>query len=276
MANELKKLNLKLNGAFDFEYYYSGADNLVRSDYALHLHDKIEIIILLSGCVNFMVEGEIYTLTPYDALVIKPNVLHHCVGNPGEPFEFLCGWLSFGSDVFSPLSRLNSPLVRQTDEGELASLSECCRYFCSENSAKNDLEFFSFAARTLAILGKGEAARASSGEKFFAGENAVLSKILKDINLNFAEISTAKQIAERHFISLSTLNRLFIKLLRSSPGAYLRTIKLAAAKNYLLGGADISEAAEKSGYFSESNFIRSFKAAFGYTPGEYKKNYERV
>lgn len=274
MASELKKLNFKLSGSFDFEYTYSGANNVVGSDYALHLHDKIEIIVLLGGAVDFMVDGEVYSLLPCDALVIKPNVLHHCVGKQGEPFEYLCFWLNFEAEPFLPLLSLDFPLVRQKNERELLEARACYDYFCHKN-VKNDLEGFSYAVRLLAALSKGGAAGAPSGERLFSGENAVLCKILKDIHLNYTEISSAKQLAGRHFISLSTLNRLFIKLLHASPGAYLKARKLAGAKNYLLDGASPSEAAELAG-LSKSSFMRSFKARFGYTPSEYKKNYERI
>ncbi len=273
---KLKKLNVKLGGSLEFEYDYSGEDNVVKADYALHLHDKIEIIVLLRENVNFMVEGEVYSLSPYDALIIKPNALHHCVGSPGEPFEYVCCWLDFDCELFNPLLNLSSPLVRQKTEQNLSEMRAVCDYLCGKTKTETELSTYAYAVRLIAVLCAGVAGVPVAEKNIFLQENALLSRVLKDINLNFAEIPSASALAERHFISLSTLNRLFSRFLRATPGGYLKARRLSAARGFLLSGAAISDAAERAGYSSKSNFIRTFKAAFGYTPGEYKKNYEKV
>lgn len=272
----LKKLNLKLGGSLEFEYDYSGKNNVVKADYALHLHDKIEIIVLLREKVNFMVEGEVYSLSPYDALVIKPNALHHCVGSPGEPFEYVCCWLDFDCELFNPLLNLSSPLVRQKNERNLNEMRAVCDYFCGKTQTETELSSYAYVVRLIDVLCAGGAGVPVAEKNVFLQENALLSRILKDVNLNFAEIPSASALAERHFISLSTLNRLFSKFLRATPGGYLKARRLSAARGFLLSGVAISDAAERAGYSCESNFIRTFKSTFGYTPGEYKKNYEKV
>ena len=76
--------------AFTFEFNFSGKGSTSRGEYALHLHDKTEILVLTDGECEFFVDGKRYSLKPGDALVIKPNVLHHCVLPAGRLFEFIC------------------------------------------------------------------------------------------------------------------------------------------------------------------------------------------
>jgi AraC-like DNA-binding protein len=66
--------------------------------------------------------------------------------------------------------------------------------------------------------------------------------------------------------------RVFRAELGRSPYQYLLWARLNEGKR-LLGFSDcsVTQIAEKTGFESPSNFIKRFKAAFGVTPGEYRK-----
>ncbi len=101
-----------------------------------------------------------------------------------------------------------------------------------------------------------------------------LAKILADVKENSAEIGGTKDIAERNFISVSTLTRTFEKYLNITPKEYLDYQKLSMAKIYLGKGCNVKEACEKAGFPNCSNFIRLFKDKFSITPNEYRKAYK--
>ena len=79
MAKKINKILINEPNNFSFEFSFSGEGNLSSGEYALHLHDKTELLVLLGGETEFYVGGRVYSLRPGDALVVKPNVLHHCV-----------------------------------------------------------------------------------------------------------------------------------------------------------------------------------------------------
>ncbi len=260
-------------GNFTFEFNYSGKGSLSRGEYALHLHDKTEILVLTGGECEFFVDGRRYSLVPGDALVINPNVLHHCVLPAGRLFEFICCWTDCDCQLLKPLSCLPSPLVRPA-EGERSEILSAAEYLAFDYKEGEPLKTYSFILRLLSALSESGTGQSDPGQFSFLPESELLADILTDVNRNYAEISSVKQLAERHFISAATLGRLFSGHLRTTPGLYLETRRLAAARTFLSEGASVSEAAEKAGFSDDSNFIRLFKNRFACTPGEYKRNFQ--
>ena len=69
-------------GAYNVTYYYS---NKITEEnprnWTPHLHDTLEIYILIEGDVSFAVEGSHYKLQSGDAIITKPNEMHNCILN---------------------------------------------------------------------------------------------------------------------------------------------------------------------------------------------------
>ncbi|WP_355660390.1 helix-turn-helix domain-containing protein [Halomonas salifodinae] len=68
-------------------------------------------------------------------------------------------------------------------------------------------------------------------------------------------------------MSPSTLARRFRAAYGCSPIDYLRRRRLARARELLLGGHSVQQAAHLSGYRHASNFITAFRRAYGVSPG---------
>lgn len=268
----LRVFHLNEPTCFTFEFNFSGKGSRSSGEYALHLHDKTEILVLTGGECEFFVDGRRYSLVPGDALVIKPNVLHHCVLPSGRLFEFICCWADCDVPLFRPLDCLSSPLVTPTDTGR-AEILACAEYLAFDYREGDQLKTCAFIMRLMSALAENGNGQNDPGQPSFLPEGALLADILTDVNRNYAEITSVKQLAERHFVSAATLGRLFSACLRTTPGVYLETRKLAAARTFLSEGASVTEAAERAGFSDDSNFIRLFKTRFSCTPGEYKKNY---
>ena len=54
-----------------------------REEFALHTHDNNELFIFIKGDMHFVVEGVVYPLKPYDALLLRAGEMHdiYPVGN---------------------------------------------------------------------------------------------------------------------------------------------------------------------------------------------------
>ena len=274
MTKKLNRIQVNEPNNFSFEFSFSGEGSLSSDGYALHLHDKTELLVLLDGETEFYVDGRVYSLCPGDALVVKPNVLHHCVLPKGKLFEFICCWTDCDTPLLSPIASLTSPLVKATEESAKEVLL-CAGYLAYGYKEGEPLKAYSTVMRLLAALAETGVGQSDCGQPSYFPESRTLTEILADVNANFSEIASVKELAARHFVSTATLGRLFSCYLRTTPGLYLETCRLAAARTYLTEGASVSEAAEKAGFSDGSNFIRLFKSRFSCTPGEYRKNFQK-
>lgn len=79
---------------------------------------------------------------------------------------------------------------------------------------------------------------------------------------------TLEDLAREAGLSRSALAERFMRLVGSSPMAYLAELRLLKGRELLRGsGLSIGEVAERCGYRSEAAFSRAFKRSFGQSPG---------
>ena len=87
-----------------------------------------------------------------------------------------------------------------------------------------------------------------------------------DFEITLAKVAKAAGISQWHF------QRIFKALTNETLKTYIRSRRLASALDKLIyTDTGILEIALCAGYESQASFTRSFKKAFGLTPGEYRK-----
>lgn len=108
-------------------------------------------------------------------------------------------------------------------------------------------------------IGKGE-------QEFMKQINEYIRENIMDCNLN------ASMLAEHMIMSVPTLNRRINGITGTNTTIYIRQRKLARAK-YLLKNSSMSmgEIQTVCGFETPSYFSRTFKAEFGITPTDYRK-----
>jgi transcriptional regulator GlxA family with amidase domain len=74
------------------------------------------------------------------------------------------------------------------------------------------------------------------------------------------------QMARRLGISVRSLQRYFLNAYRSSPQAWVETLRLRDAILLVRTGESIKVIADKLGFKQASHFSRKFKATFGVSP----------
>ena len=119
-------------------------------------------------------------------------------------------------------------------------------------------------------------------------KHVILEPLNKDITseeellLNRAVATIEKNIKSANFdyeflaselgMSASTLYRTMKRLIKQTPGDFIRSIRLKKAASYLVKtNFTISEIVENIGYSDIKNFRKNFKDEFGMTPLEYRK-----
>lgn len=256
----------------DISYYTAfGADERAPRVFPTHIHDATEVFILLSGESAFVIERDFYPLRAGDAVIIRPGEIHHCVKEQPGPHEHLCFWLN------SLPAFLLTPLLSGTpgsggnrlslSEENLPRVREIGGRLNEAHDAGDTAEEVTLLFDLLSVLRR-EKANATPGERLSALP-ARLKAILDEIDRDYAKIDDLDALAERHFVSRSTVNRLFRVHLRTSPRQYLEDRRLAGSRLLLKQGMRVSDVCAAVGFTDYSHYIRLFHHRFGMTPKQY-------
>ena len=89
--------------------------------------------------------------------------------------------------------------------------------------------------------------------------------------LHPSEEYSPQRLADMAELSKQRFSALFKEQVGKSPMEYIKDLKLTtAARKLLVSNVSISDIAYSIGYNDPNYFIREFKAAFGYTPRQYR------
>lgn len=234
----------------------------------LHMHGYTEIFFCLSSDVAFLVDGKLYSVNHGEAIVSHQNQVHVCVFNKPKNYEYFCLWINAGENfhVSSCIPQPNLLTFDGKTKEKLFSL-----FYRLNELSKKEQEFES-SLTFLQILEIFKNNYQSNFSKEILPE--FFQKIINYINDNFIEIKTVKEIADKFFISTTTLLRNFNKYLRITPKKYLEQLKLSNAVKMLNKGSTVTEACFNSGFSDVSHFIVLFKKEFKTSPFKYKTERE--
>lgn len=98
-----------------------------------------------------------------------------------------------------------------------------------------------------------------------------LAHAIEYIHANLAATIDIAEISKRVGVSVSQLERDFVKLLGVPPRRYLTKVRFEAALELLRSGESIADIAHACGYTDQSAFTRRFRAAVGMSPREYRR-----
>lgn len=255
---------------FSLQYYYQSQPTVYGAKtFAPHVHDEVEVYVLLDGDVSFMVEKTLYKLTSGDIILTKPNEIHNCVLNSKSIHKHICLWITCSSSfLLQPLIAHEfgkNNLITSSPEQKAEMLANL-RRLIEASEQGNKLTEFACGIELIRYIADN------------AGKNSVTSPapdvlrvILDEMNRDFSSITSIDEICNRHFVSHSTLCRLFKKHLHTTPRLYLESKRLAYSRILLRQGKSVMDACIESGFTDYSNYIRLFKSRFGITPNKYKE-----
>jgi AraC family transcriptional regulator len=101
----------------------------------------------------------------------------------------------------------------------------------------------------------------------------LLENILVDIEKNIKDGINTYNLSQKYALSEGHLRRLFTFAFKQPIVGYIRSRRLAASLDDLLGtDSTILETALDYGFEYEQSYIRAFKHEFGLTPGDFRKS----
>ncbi|WP_256758864.1 AraC family transcriptional regulator [Cohnella sp. WQ 127256] len=122
------------------------------------------------------------------------------------------------------------------------------------------------------ILGDPGKGSAEGDRKVKHKSRAAVDLLIDYMDWRYKENVTLETLAEIVALDPSYLVRLFKKHMKMTPFEYLRDLRLKAAASYLSGSdMPISTIVQETGFASVHYFTRLFKASYGQSPAEWRK-----
>ena len=268
-------------GYLEENYHYFHLRDTAGQERDFHFHDFDKIVLLISGSVDYAVEDKVYTLRPWDMLLVRHHTIHKALIDKSVPYERIIIYLDrHYFDRVLPGAGLRECFERAdatgqhllTPEGEpRAALSAALSAF--EDSLA-DNEFGAQAMRDtlmMQLLIRINRIAAAAPEREEKKLDEKIEKTLSYINENLSRELTVDVLADRVYLSRYHFMRLFKAQTGMTVHAYIRRKRLLYAARLIREGVNANKAAFDSGFADYSTFHRAFTESFGMSPGKLKR-----
>lgn len=236
----------------------------------LHCHDRIfEIIMLLTGTIEFHVEGSVYKPNPFDMIIVRPNELHKIIAYGDEPYERFT--LHIASDYFikNNCERFKSIFLnRKLGSDNLIPASVVKKqmynsFLCIENFFENE-EYIVANAAILQFLYHLNSYKKDTLRP--AIKNQRINEIILFMNENMSEPITLESLSEHFYIDKYYLCKAFKKNTGYTINQYLTYKRVLLAREFHNQGMSLTESCSNAGFNSYSNFYKAHIKYFGSSP----------
>jgi AraC-like DNA-binding protein len=242
----------------------------------MHAHDVLEIFIFISGKGSYVVEGNTYSLLPYDILIMRSTEAHKLNISPEEPYERVT--IHFSPTLLRkfdnyehilepffhhPLGRLNQYHPSDFSSEHWLSCLNAIETYANAN-VSIDLFILSNLFALLAELCN--AFHNRTDKDIFENSNNVSIEMIDYINKNLYNQISLKEVSTHFFLSQSQTNRIFKKATGSSVWEYILLKRLLVAKQLIQNGETPLKAHNSCGFTDYSSFYRKYKLLFGCSP----------
>jgi AraC-like DNA-binding protein len=255
-------------------------------DYHLHAHSCFELIHIHHGAGNRIVGNAASTFRGGELILVAPHVPHCFYTRERLPTpEVIQGnivWFSshLVSGAQGALPELDGlePLVARAKRGVLFSEQTTTRVAHMIHSLHHQTgaEALGSLYQVLYHLQQDTGATTIAefdGEARPSSELVKLGEVCEFLRVHYSEPLHLQAVAARFGVSVSTLNGMMKKYLRTTFLKYLTQIRLDAAKARLQSPTEsIADVAFNAGFNSLATFNRRFRNQLGMTPQDFRRS----
>lgn len=236
----------------------------------LHSHDNIyEIIMLISGDLEFHVEGSIYKPKQYDVIVVRPNELHKLISCSNEPFERFT--IHISADFFSKnnCKRFESVFLnRKLGTNNLITTSLAKDYIKDLFYRIEDYfvveEYLVANSALIELLYHLNCANKELTEATV--KNDRINDIIIHINDHLNENITLESLSDKFYIDKYYLCKSFKKHTSYTVTQYITYKRIILARELHKNGLSLTDASAQAGFNSYSNFYKAHIKFIGTKP----------
>ena len=249
----------------------------------VHHHDFYEVYYLLSGEVEYWVDGHIICMHAGDLLLINPLELHRPILDSGSRiYERIVLWIN--KEYLEGLFADRMDLSRCFDTS-LPTHTHQIRPGASERSALTALmgelvrEYYSrdFGSELCAyglflqfMVQLNRMALRTEGQQEEPQQlSALVQKTLGYISENLGQPMTLESIASQFYVSKYYLAHAFSREVGVSVYRYIMLRRLLMARQLLTAGESAGQVCRSCGFSDYTSFYRAFKSEYGISPREF-------
>jgi len=250
----------------------------------IHLHNEFEIMKVIQGKVDFIINGKHYTINDGDIIFVNSRVAHETVHYVGALSYFVQfgpepQFSNINSHAGKYLSRFinygnREVVIFKSDSSTNREMTVILEDIISEYKSRNksyDMYIKASMLRIFGILYRNNIILNS--EEFFAKkEVSKLFPVLEYIDNHYSEQISLGDLSDILSINESYFCRLFKKTVNTTFVQYLNFVRVCKAERMLMSsGKSISEISYETGFASVGYFNKIFKKYKFCTPTHYKK-----
>ncbi len=248
-----------------------------------HFHEFDKLVILISGKVDYTVEGTTYRLEPWDILLVRHHMIHKAAIDLSVPYERIIIYLDSAyverfapeaglMDCFAAAEKRRYCLMRP-DAGSVERLKDALHRL--EDTQGDELFGAQLLRGTmlvqLLVLINRIMLSDNSNKNDAAEPDGKIAPALSYINENLTRELNIDDMAAMCFMSRYHFMRLFKAQTGCTVHNYIRQKRLVLAARLIREGMSASAAAAECGFSDYSAFHRAFTKTFRVSPGKIKK-----
>lgn len=247
-----------------------------------HWHDDIELIAVLSGEMQYNVNGEVIVLKENEGIIVNARQLHFGFSGKRKECNFICILLhplmlcttsAYERDFILPvLHNRNAAFVKLNNEiiWQKEILKDIERMYSVKNEKSAPIKVQTlFLNIWIRIY---ENITHENRPEIQNADLSILKKMIGFIQQNFAVKISLADIAASGAVGQSKCCKLFAKYIGQTPNMYLTQYRLDKSAK-LLKNTDmtVTEIAHAVGFNGSSYYSEAFRKWYGISPSEYRK-----
>ncbi len=281
LDNSNRELNKQGTQSFPVAIYN---DDLKAEAVPYHWHEEIELIVVLEGEMEIVIELEKFILKPKEGIFINSGRLHSCVNYKNsnciiKSFVFHSRFL-YGEQSSVMYQKYFHAFLQETAVNyHFLNIKECEIVLNAYDVFSKENYAFEFKLRSIlsdvlvAIIDECAELISSADNKILKQLNRC-KKMMAYIHSNYNSELSLIDIAKSANIKESEALRCFKTVLSTSPIKYLKNFRIEQAAIQLkTSTSPIIEIALDCGFTEISYFSKSFKEVYAVTPTEYRKQH---
>ena len=255
-----------------------------------HSHDFVELVVILKGCGNFMIEDKVYQVGEGDLILLNPGTRHRSLRSPQEAeYQTEC-YIGFTDVEIRGCRKGELPLFKDCQrivrmpEALKKEIFALCREMERESSHCEIGRYFmlkSCLIRMICLIARFQKQEYEQEEKKrYAAQYEFKSinkqyfvkKITEYMEEHYREKISLDQIAANMYLSSYYISKLFKSETGDTPINYLISLRMEKAKELLdtVPDCTIQNVAAAVGYEDAYHFSKLFKKYYGISPLYYK------
>jgi AraC-like DNA-binding protein len=245
----------------------------------VHHHDFYEIYYLISGNVEYWVDGRIIRMEPGDLLLINPMELHRPLLEQGMLYERFVLWIhkDFLESISQqePLDRCfdttrpnHTHLIRlgQSDRTTfMTRLAEMVRESYSRDFGSKLSADGLFLQLMVQLNRLAKRTKAEESQQL----SALVQSTLQYITEHLAEPISLEQLSAELYVSKYHLSHAFSREVGVSIYRYIMLRRLLLARQLLTQGQSAKQVCRSCGFADYTSFYRAFKSEYGISPRDF-------